>query len=99
MLAHELAHLVRRDPQWLVLACLVERAFFFQPLNRLASRGIMESAEYLADDWAAHRSGHVPLARCLVKVAEWIQASPLGVPMAGMAEERSHLSARVARHR
>jgi HEAT repeat protein len=97
MLAHELAHLVRRDPQWLGLACLVERAFFFQPLNRLARRRMQQSAEYLADEWAAGRSGRVPLARCLVKVAEWIQASPLGVPVAGMAEERSELSARVAR--
>ena len=97
MLAHELAHLVRRDPQWLVLACVIERLFFFQPLNRLARRGIQESAEYLADEWAARRSGGVPLARCLVKVAEWIEASPLGVPVAGMAEQRSQLSARVAR--
>ena len=97
MLAHELAHLERRDPQWLVLACVIERLFFFQPLNRLARRGIQESAEYLADEWAARRSGGVPLARCLVKVAEWIEASPLGVPVAGMAEQRSQLSARVAR--
>lgn len=97
MLAHELAHLVRRDPQWLALACVVERAFFFQPLNRLARHGLQESAEYLADDWAARRSGGVSLARCLVKVAEWIEASPLGVPVAGMAEQRSQLSARVTR--
>jgi HEAT repeat protein/beta-lactamase regulating signal transducer with metallopeptidase domain len=97
MLAHELAHLMRRDPQWLVLACVIERLFFFQPLNRLARRGIQESAEYLADEWAARRSGGVPLARCLVKVAEWLEASPLGVPVAGMAEQRSQLSARVAR--
>jgi HEAT repeat protein/beta-lactamase regulating signal transducer with metallopeptidase domain len=97
MMAHELAHLVRRDPHWLVGACLIERVFFFQPLNRLARSGIQESAEYLADDWAARRTGGVPLARCLVKVAEWLQASPLGVPVAGFAEERSQLSSRVTR--
>ncbi len=97
MLAHELAHLVRRDPQWLSFSCVLERLFFFQPLNRLARRNIQESAEYLADEWAARRSGGVPLARCLVKVAEWIEASPLGVPVAGMAEQRSQLSARVTR--
>lgn len=97
MLAHELAHLARRDPQWLMFSCLVERAFFFQPLNRLARRGIQESAEYLADDWATRHAGGVPLARALVKVAEWMQASPLGVPVAGFAEERSHLTRRVAR--
>lgn len=97
MLAHELAHIVRRDPQWLAAACLFERAFFFQPLNRLARRGVQSSAEYLADEWAARRAGGVPLARALVKVAEWIQASPLGVPVAGFAEERSQLTVRVAR--
>lgn len=97
MLAHELAHLVRRDPQWLAFACAVERVFFFQPLNRVARRGLQESAEYQADAWAARRTGGVPLARCLLKVAEWIEASPLGVPVAGMAEQRSQLSVRVAR--
>lgn len=97
MLAHELAHLVRRDPLWLVLACLLERALFVQPLNRLARREILHSAEYLADEWAARRTGGIPLAKALVKVAEWIQASPLGVPVAGFAEERSQLTVRVSR--
>lgn len=97
MLAHELAHLVRRDPFWLVLACVLERALFFQPLNRVARREILLSAEYLADEWAARRTGGIPLAKALVKVAEWIQASPLGVPVAGFAEERSQLSVRVSR--
>lgn len=97
MLAHELAHLVRRDPEWLAFACLMERAFFFQPLNRLARSRMQQAAEYQADAWAASRCGGVPLARCLVKVAEWIQASPLGVPVAGMAEERSQLASRVTR--
>ena len=97
MLAHELAHLVRRDPQWLAISCVVERAFFFQPLNRLARRGLQESAELCADEWAARHTGGVPLARALVKVAEWIQASPLGLPVAGFAEERSQLTRRVSR--
>ncbi len=97
MLAHELAHLERRDPQWLSLACLIERAFFFQPLNRIARRRLQENAEYLADEWAARHSGGVSLAKALVKVAEWIQASPLSVPVAGFAEERSQLTTRVTR--
>jgi len=97
MLAHELAHLERRDPQWLAFACILERAFFFQPFNRLARRGLQENAEFLADEWAARHSGGVPLAKALVKVAEWMQASPLGVPVAGFAEERSQLTVRVTR--
>ncbi len=96
MLAHELAHLARRDPMWLALASLIERVFWFQPLNRIARRQIATSAEFLCDEWAVQRTGSgVALARCLAQVAEWIQASPLGVPVAGMAEERSLLVSRV----
>jgi HEAT repeat protein/beta-lactamase regulating signal transducer with metallopeptidase domain len=96
MLAHELAHLARRDPIWLAFASVVERVLWIQPLNRLARRGIATSAEYLCDEWAVQRTGSgVALARCLAQVAEWIQASPLGVPVAGMAEERSLLVSRV----
>ncbi|MES2179704.1 MAG: M56 family metallopeptidase [Gemmatimonadota bacterium] len=98
MLAHELAHLARRDPLWLVLASIIERVFWIQPLNRVARRQIATAAEYLCDDWAVHRTGSgLALARCLAQVAEWIQASPLGVPVSGMAEERSLLVSRVSR--
>lgn len=98
MLAHELAHLDRRDPAWLTAACLAEQLAFFQPLNRLARRRIQESAEYLCDEWAVRRTGSgVLLAKCLAKVAEWLETSPRSVPVAGMAEDRSHLVARVRR--
>jgi HEAT repeat protein/beta-lactamase regulating signal transducer with metallopeptidase domain len=98
MLAHELAHLARRDPVWMGLASLVERVLWIQPLNRVARRQIARSAEFLCDDWAVRRTGSgIALARCLAQVAEWVQASPLGVPVAGMAEERSLLVSRVAR--
>jgi HEAT repeat protein len=98
MLAHELAHLARRDPLWLALASVIERVLWIQPLNRVARIQIATSAEYLCDEWAVRRTGSgVALARCLAQVAEWIQASPLGVPVAGMAEERSLLVARVSK--
>src|SRR5438045_7792728 len=98
MLAHELAHLARRDSLWLAGASLVERCFFFQPLNRLARRELETTAEYLSDEWAMRKTGSaVSLAKCLATVAEWIQASPLGVPVAGLAERRSLLVARIAR--
>ncbi|HXT50015.1 MAG TPA: HEAT repeat domain-containing protein [Thermoanaerobaculia bacterium] len=98
MLAHEVAHLARRDPAWLAIAGVVERLLFFQPLNRLARRRIQESAEYLCDDWAARRTGSgMTLAKCLVKVAEWIDAAPEAVPLSGMAEERSQFVSRIDR--
>jgi HEAT repeat protein/beta-lactamase regulating signal transducer with metallopeptidase domain len=98
MLAHELAHLARRDSLWLVCASLIERLFFFQPLNRVARRELETAAEYLSDEWAMRKTGSaVSLAKCLATVAEWIQASPLGVPVAGLAEGRSLLVSRIAR--
>src|SRR5205809_2496562 len=98
MLAHELAHLARRDSLWLGGASLIERFFFFQPLNRLARRELETTAEYLSDEWATRKTGSaVALAKCLATVAEWIQASPLGVPVAGLAERRSFLVSRISR--
>jgi HEAT repeat protein/beta-lactamase regulating signal transducer with metallopeptidase domain len=98
MLAHELAHLARRDPAWLALACSLERVFFFQPLNRVARSGLQEAAELLCDDWAVHRTGSgFSLATCLVKVAEWVDTTPRPVPLAGMAEHRSQLVTRIHR--
>jgi HEAT repeat protein/beta-lactamase regulating signal transducer with metallopeptidase domain len=98
MLAHELAHLARRDPQWLTLGCIIERVFFFQPLNRLARLRIQEAAEFVCDDWAARRTGSgLVLAKCLVKVAEWIDTSPQPVPLSAMAERRSQLVSRIHR--
>ncbi|HEV8263830.1 MAG TPA: HEAT repeat domain-containing protein [Gemmatimonadales bacterium] len=98
MLAHELAHLARRDSVWLAGASLMERLFFFQPFNRLARRELETAAEYLSDEWAMQKTGSaVSLAKCLATVAEWIQASPLGVPVAGLAERRSLLVSRISR--
>src|SRR2546429_8130729 len=89
MLAHELAHLARRDSLWLAGASLIERCLFFQPLNRLARRELETTAEYLSDEWATRKTGSpVALAKCLATVAEWIQASPLGVPVAGLGPPR-----------
>ena len=100
VLAHELGHLVRQDPSWLAVAVAIESALFLQPLNRLARRGLQEAAEYLCDDWAVHHGGgSLTLAKCLAEVATWMQAGERGrpVPVTGMAENRSHLVARVQR--
>ncbi|MEP6574690.1 MAG: M56 family metallopeptidase, partial [Gemmatimonadota bacterium] len=98
MLAHELAHLDRLDPHWLTLACLLERAFFFQPLNHVARRHMQDAAEFLCDDWAVRRTGSgLTLAKCLVKVAEWLDATPHAVPLSGIAEQRSQLVSRIHR--
>ena len=98
LLAHELAHLLRRDPTWLLLAQVIERVFFFQPLNRLVRRRMQAEAELLCDDWAARETGDpIQLARCLSQVAAWLErgAAPALVP--GMARRPSSLVRRVER--
>ena len=93
MLAHEVAHLVRRDPQWLVAARVIEVVLFMQPLNRLARRRMQDVAEYLCDDWAVSRmSKPVTLAKCLAAVAEWVGRAPRSHvprlnPMSAMVEQ------------
>lgn len=89
VLAHELAHLERRDPHWLALGNLIEALCFFQPLNRMARRGMQESAELLCDDWAIGRTGDgVQFAKSLAELASWDAAAPTSVLVAGMLGER-----------
>jgi Zn-dependent protease with chaperone function len=88
MLAHELAHLVRRDSTWLTAARVIEAIFFFQPLNVIARRRMQESAEFASDAWASTRTARpLDLAHCLARVAEWTIASPR-LPVPAMAERR-----------
>lgn len=88
ILAHELAHLVRRDPSWLTTARVIEAVFFFQPLNVLARRRMQESAEFASDAWASTRVARpLDLAHCLARVAEWTIAAPR-LPVPAMAERR-----------
>jgi beta-lactamase regulating signal transducer with metallopeptidase domain len=96
MLAHELAHLERRDAAWLVVARCIEAVCFFQPLNRLARRRMVEAAEFAADAWAAHLTARpVTLARCLARVAEWQVGK--AAPAPAMAEGRSSILVRRVR--
>ncbi len=98
VLAHELAHLRRLDPVWLVVGSVLEQLFFFQPLNRMARARMQEVAEFLCDDWAAARNGSgLDVARGLASVAAWLDGRAPRVPLAGMAEHPSQLLARVTR--
>ncbi len=98
MLAHELAHVLRRDPAWLVTSAVIEAVFFFQPLHHLVRRKLEECAEYQCDDWAARSSGTgVHLAKCLAEVAAWVEHQP-AVPLAStMAGPRSPIVRRITR--
>jgi beta-lactamase regulating signal transducer with metallopeptidase domain len=81
LFAHEIAHLARRDPAWQLLYRLGEALFVIQPLNRLVRRRLEEIAEHLTDERAAACTGdRLGLARCLVVVAHWGSAAPIGLP-------------------
>ncbi|HEX6203347.1 MAG TPA: M56 family metallopeptidase [Thermoanaerobaculia bacterium] len=97
ILAHELAHVLRRDPAWLAAARLIEAVLFFQPLNRLARRRLQELAEYRCDDRAVELTGRpIELARCLTEVAAWRLAGLAALPVPSMASG-SALGRRVRR--
>jgi hypothetical protein len=97
LLAHELAHLIRRDPAWRLIAGFLHRVLFLQPLNRVATTHLESASEVLCDDWAVQRTDHpLALARCLTEVAGWV-ASPLGASVPAMARRGSGLGRRVRR--
>jgi len=99
MLAHEMAHLLRRDPLWSIAVAVVEGVLWFQPLNHLARRKIQEVAEFQCDDWAARQAGTgVHLAKCLAEVAGWVEnGPPVGPTVTAMADSRSPIIRRITR--
>ena len=99
-LAHELAHIRRRDPQWQLATGILNALLFFQPLNLLARMRLAESSEHLCDDWAVRLTGSaLPLGRCLAEIASWTSVDSLsrlhGTP--AMAEGGSGLLQRIRR--
>jgi beta-lactamase regulating signal transducer with metallopeptidase domain len=98
ILAHEAAHLLRRDPVWLNLLTALASVFAFQPLNALALRRFREGAELLCDQWAVRATGRpAELARSIVRVAGWLAAVPSRAPLPAMVEGGSPFVRRVQR--
>jgi bla regulator protein blaR1 len=98
VLAHELAHVARRDVYWATGLRVVMRILWVQPLNRLAFAGLVEATELACDDWALERTGEqYGLASSISRVAGWaVSSDPIpGVSMIGGASRC--LSARVRR--
>ena len=95
LLAHEAAHVVRRDAVWLMIAAAVRALGWWQPLNLVAAARLRLAMELCCDERAAAEPHErAALARCLIKVAEW------GVQhhrheLAGMASRGSALRRRL----
>ncbi|HET7275879.1 MAG TPA: M56 family metallopeptidase, partial [Longimicrobiaceae bacterium] len=71
VIAHEAAHVARRDPLRLsVLRFLARMVFWIPALGRLAADAANE-AEIRADDAAAARSGPLVLASAILELAKW----------------------------
>ena len=97
-LAHELAHLKRRDPLWQLGAGIIESIFFFQPLNVVGRRELRSAAEYLCDDWAVEQTGSpMALAKCLTQISSWVGTARVPDGMLAMAEGGSPLVTRIDR--
>ena len=94
LLAHEVAHLVRRDPWWQWIGELLCTCLAFQPLNFLARWRWQQAAELLCDDWAVERRvSATSLASCLTKIAEWRldrRAALMGLTAVGHAGLLAH---------
>jgi beta-lactamase regulating signal transducer with metallopeptidase domain len=57
VLAHEMAHLERRDLAWIAFADSVACALAVQPLVRMVARRFRRDAEFICDDIAVGRTG------------------------------------------
>jgi BlaR1 peptidase M56 len=72
LLAHEAAHVVRRDAAWLAIAAAVRALGWWQPLNLMAAARLRLAMELCCDERAAAEPHErAALARCLITVAEW----------------------------
>lgn len=95
MLAHELAHLRRRDPAVMSLGSLLQALFPWQLLLPVARRRWLRLVELRCDAIAAGHTSPTSVARCLLEVAEWLRPPQSQVPALGMAARASSLRDRV----
>ena len=95
LLAHEAAHVVRRDAAWLMIAAAVRTLAWWQPLNLFAAARLRLAMELCCDEQAAGGpSQRAALARCLVTVAGW-NVQDHGPALAAMASRGSALRRRL----
>jgi len=96
LLAHEIAHLRRRDPAWMWLAIGLQALFPWQLLTVAVRRRWARLVELRCDAIAAQHSSPTAVARCLLDVAEWLRPSPkMPVVALGMAARPSSLRERI----
>jgi len=92
VLAHEVAHVARRDWPALMLTRLVAALFWFNPLVWWLRREVVQQAEEAADCEAAHHVEPAHYARTLLSLA---QVNGRLIPANSIAPTRSALSRRI----
>ncbi|HET6337460.1 MAG TPA: M56 family metallopeptidase [Polyangiales bacterium] len=99
VLAHELAHIERRDGIVFPLVGLVQSIFWWQPLNSWIAARFRQAAELACDDRAVDLTGDpLALARALARVARAASSPGYALtPAMARAQSASVLVARVRR--
>jgi Zn-dependent protease with chaperone function len=89
IVAHELAHIQRRDLEWLRFVELLQALFIFQPLLRVARRELKTIAEFRADDAAVQCTGNrSALVEALLACARRVPEVHAGVLAFGQRDSR-----------
>lgn len=95
VIAHELGHLVRRDPLMTALASWIRVVLWMQPLGMLARRRLHDAVEECADAFALRVTGcGLDLARALLKTSQR-QVDPLPESVAPLVRRDGALVGRV----
>jgi len=98
VVAHEIGHLVRRDPLWLLTLDMVGRVFWLQPLLLPLCRHARQASEESADAWAAQATGDgLSLADGLTRIASWLPEPMPALAAATALSQNSGLGQRVRR--
>lgn len=95
-LAHELAHLKRKDTIWLKFGLTLEVVFFFQPLNALFNKVLHQVAEQRSDQLASEWTNNAHALAEAISVAAHISLQPSQNKMVlAMKSNKSNLLVRV----
>lgn len=95
ILAHEVAHIGRKDHLWMLFTSGLRIVFFFQPLHPYLSRKFQQSAETICDHWTALQiEDPVHLANSLLTIAENL-SDRKSVLVPSLAQLTSDLSYRI----
>jgi beta-lactamase regulating signal transducer with metallopeptidase domain len=97
VLAHELAHIKRRDDLYILLQHIFGAIFFFNPLIRYADRQLSESREMCCDHMAVNQCRIPPrdYGHALLRVVEYFrQPALVAAPVAGFLSRDIHVRIR-----